>query len=435
MSLAARVGPAPDGGKHRRPRHRPGTWPPTQLQRLLAVQTLSLLADSFLSVALALYVLDSSGSPALSAATVLARMLPAVLLGALGGALVDRWDRRRLLFRVSLLRSLLVLPLLLVVVGWVPISAVLALELLRAVLAQTNGPAVGASLPVVVAPDDLPRANARIAVRKVVVQLAAPSIGAALYAGYGLAPVVLLNALLYVLAALTWLSLTEQPPPGQVAEDVLGATLTAFHLVRSDAVLRPLLTALLVSLVGLGVKLAILVPFVRQELHGSAQAVGALTSLEAAGGVVAALTFPRLLSRFGIPRLLGAGMWALPLASGSLLLSNTVAHAAPGALAAGLLLSLLTASLQVYLQTSVQVVALGRVLGIVGSTIALGALLGTALAVALSLFLDLRTVLVVAVAFELVGAAIYVRPARSRARTSRTPPAAWHAATGDRRRP
>lgn len=43
-------------------------------------------------MALALFVLDESGSPALSVATALARILPAVLFGAVGSMLVDRGE-------------------------------------------------------------------------------------------------------------------------------------------------------------------------------------------------------------------------------------------------------------------------------------------------------------------------------------------------------
>lgn len=384
----------------------PHTPPPpsrTGFRWLMLAQSLSLVGDALLGVALALYVLDASGSAALSAATALARIVPAVLFGAVGGTLVDRSDRRALLWRVTLLRALLVLPLLLVAGEWLPLWGVLALELLRALLAQLAGPAVGASLPVVVAPDDLPRANAHLAARNVVIQLAAPTLGAALYAAYGLSAVVAVNAALYGAASITWLTLPRLAPLPRSGHRVWKDTMAGFRLVRGDDILRPLLLALTLCLVGLSLELAVLVPFIRRDLRGSAESVGALTSLEAVGGLVAALTFARLHRRLGVRRLFRLGMWGMPIATTSFLLSRSVEQAVPGVMAAGFLLSLLTASLQVHLQQSVQRSHLGRVLGILGSTIAFAALLGTTTAVVLSTVLELRTVLGVAVGLELAG--------------------------------
>lgn len=378
---------------------------------LMLAQTLSLLGDSLLAVALALFVLDESGSPALSAATALARIVPAVLFSAVGGALVDRSDRRRLLWRVTLLRAVLVMPLILVVEDQLPLYAVLALELLRATLAQLTGPAVGASLPVVVAPDDLPQANAKIAARNVVVQLAAPTLGAALYAAYGLGLVVVVNAVAYLAAGLTWLTLPKLAPAPRSGNRVWADTLAGLRLVKDDDLLRPLLAALALSLVGLSLELAVLVPFIRQELQGSARSVGMLTSLEAVGGLVAAIVFTRLHHRLGIARLFKLGMWGMPIATCGFLVSRSVGQAVPGVVAAGFLLSLLTAALQVHLQQSVTRTHLGRVLGILGSTIALAAFLGTSIASALTLVVDLRIALATAVFLELAGIFVYLRTA------------------------
>ena len=374
----------------------------------MLAQSLSMLGDSLLGVALALYVLDASGSAALSAATALARIVPTLLFGAIGGTLVDRSDRRTLLWRVTLLRAGLVLPLLLVTGGWIPLSGVLALELLRALLAQLAGPAVGASLPVVVAPDDLPRANARLAARNVVIQLAAPTLGATLYAAQGLGLVVALNAGLYVIASFAWLALPRQTSVQHSGLRVWADTVAGFRIVTEDEVLRPLLASLTLSLIGLSIELAVLVPFIRRDLAGSAQSVGVLTSLEAVGALLAAITFTRLHRRAGTTRLMRFGMWGMPVATSSFLLSQSVGQAVPGVMAAGFMLSLLTASLQVHLQQAVAVTHLGRVVGILGSTIALAALLGTTTAVVLSTALELRIVLLFAIAIELTGVLAYL---------------------------
>jgi MFS family permease len=379
----------------------------------MTAQMFSQTGDQLLGVALALYVLDASGSPSLSAATALARVVPAALLGAIGGAVVDRTNRRRLLVRLSLARAVLVLPLLLVASGTLPLFAVLALELVRATVAQLTGPAAGASLPVVVAADDLPQANARLAARTVVLQLAAPTLGAVLYARYGLELAIALNAAAYLAASVAWSRLPAQAALPRGEHRLLSSTRAGYRLVRNDAVLLPLLVSLTVALVGLTLELAILVPLIRQELQGSASSVGMLTSLQAVGALLAAWVFTRLYRRLGVAPLIRIGMCGLPVATIAFLLSQEAHHAIPGVVAAGFLLSTLTASAQVYLQRSVAPSHLGRVLGIIGSTMALAAVVGTTAAIAATVALGLRGALVVALAIELAGLVLYlVRPPR-----------------------
>ena len=381
----------------------------------MAAETLSLVGDQLLAVALPLFVLDRTGSTSLTAATALVRVLPLALLGAVGGAVVDRSDRRRLLIRVSVARSVLVLPILLVVSDLLPLGLVFAVVVVLATLGQAAGPAVGASLPLVVSADDLPGANARLAARTVAVQLAAPTAGAVLYAHWGLSLVVAANALLYAAASLAWLRMPRQSAVPASANRLLGDTVAGWQLVRRDPVLRGLLAAIALSLVGLSLELSVLVPFTRDELGGSVASVGLLTSLEAAGGLMAAGLLPLLHRRLGLVRLMRLGMMGLPAATVGFLLSRNVGQAIPGVVAAGLLLTLLTAAVQVHLQRSVTPAFLGRVLGIIGSTIGLAAVVGSALAIGLASFMGLRAVLAAATAAELVGVALYVvlAPGRS----------------------
>lgn len=392
-------------------------------RRMVTAETLSLTADRLLGVALPLFVLDRTGSPALSAAAVLAQALPLALFGAVGGAVVDRADRRRVLVRASALRCLLALPMLLVVAGLVPVATVLVLAAGLATIGQVTGPAVGASLPALVPEADLPRANAQLAARNVVVSLAAPTLGAVLYGWRGLGAVVLVDALLFAAATLGFhrLSLRLPLPPRRAG--VLRETLDGVRRVRRDPVLARLLTAVALGLVGLSLELAVLVPYVRGVLEGGPASVGLLTSVEAVGGLLAATLFPRLHRRLGPRRVLSLGMAGLPVATAGLLVSGSVLHAFPGMLLAGLLLTLLTAGVRVHVQVSVERHYLGRVVGVIASVVGGAAVLGSALAIALTTVLDLRVILLVAVVIEVAGCAVHlVGQRRARLRTTKETP-------------
>ncbi len=66
-------------------------------------------------------VYERTGSATLVALTTAARVLPIVVLGPLGGVLVDRYDRRRLIIASDLTRALLMLALAAVAMTGLPI--------------------------------------------------------------------------------------------------------------------------------------------------------------------------------------------------------------------------------------------------------------------------------------------------------------------------
>jgi hypothetical protein len=273
---------------------------------------------------------------------------------------------------------------------------------------QLAGPAVGASLPAVVRPEELPSANARLAARTVFVGLLAPMIGAAVYARFGLTAVVYANVILYLLGAMVarFLQLPrivrENAGAGIVAEMTAGV-----RILFADRLLRRLLFVVTVAMFGLAVELAVLVPFVRGVLHGSSLAVGALTSVQAIGGLVGAVAVPSIARRYGPWILIQVGILGLPMSALSFLVSYRVFQAVPGVLLAGLLVTVLFAGAQTYLQIVVSSTHLGRVLGAIGSAFGLASVAGTGLAVVLTRVISLRDCFRVAAVIELLAVLIW----------------------------
>jgi MFS family permease len=374
----------------------------------MVAQTLSLVGDQLLAIALPLWVFDQTGSAAATAGAGLCRVLPLALLGAVGGAVVDRSRRRRLLVVTTALRGAAAAPLLLV--GWtaVPLAMVFGVVAVLACIGQVSGPAVGASLPAVVSPADLPRANAQLAARTVLVQLSAPALGALLYQSHGLVPVVAVNIGLYGLATLVWLALPLRVPTPSSRNRLLGDAIDGFGVVRRDAVLSRLLAAASLAFIGLSLALALLIPFVRSELRAPARAVGLLTTTEAVGALFGSCVLPALRRQRGESFLLRIGMLGLPAATVGLVISRNVVQALPGLFCAGLLLTFLTTGLQIHVQANIKGTHLGRVLGIVMTAVGLATVVGSGLALALPGVLSLRACLLVAAAIEVAGVALYL---------------------------
>src|SRR5438045_3728774 len=118
-----------------------------RLRRLLAALAVSQAGDWLYNVALLALVLDRTGSPAWAGAVVAARMLPMVVGAPFGGALVDRWDRRRILLASDWARAALMALLALVAAAGLPIVLAPLLAAAAALAGVPYPPGVAATLP------------------------------------------------------------------------------------------------------------------------------------------------------------------------------------------------------------------------------------------------------------------------------------------------
>jgi MFS family permease len=126
--------------------------------RLYSAQLISFAGDWFATVALLGLVHEFTGSSALTVGVIVAQLLTFAALSPIGGYLADRFDRKRLMVSVDLVRAVLALGLLLVrgpELVWLGFVLAAATTGLGAVFE----PASTAAVPNLVDEDDLPVAN------------------------------------------------------------------------------------------------------------------------------------------------------------------------------------------------------------------------------------------------------------------------------------
>lgn len=128
-------------------------------RRLWIGTVISLLGDWFNTIALYVLVTDLTGSPLALGAVFLTKMLPWALSAPLAGVIVDRYNRRRLMIGMDLVRAVLVLGFL-----WIdqPAEVPWLYTLLAAqvVAGAVFAPAKSASVPNITTPAELLTANA-----------------------------------------------------------------------------------------------------------------------------------------------------------------------------------------------------------------------------------------------------------------------------------
>ncbi len=125
---------------------------------LYFAQLVSYLGDWFATVALIGLILDETGSEVLAAAVFVAQVLPGLFATPIAGPAADRHDRRRLVMVVCAAQVVAASGFLLA--GTVGVGLGLAAQAAISFLGAFVAPAVGAAVPHLVEPDDLPTANA-----------------------------------------------------------------------------------------------------------------------------------------------------------------------------------------------------------------------------------------------------------------------------------
>jgi MFS family permease len=283
----------------------------------LAGQSISLLGDTSLWLALAMWAKDMTGSNGSVGVVVLCVVAPQ-LLSPLAGLLVDRVRRRPLLIAVNLASAAVVLALLLVGDRVGLLYAVAAVYGGSYTLLASGQSALLATL---VPAERLSEANALLQTVREGLRLLAPLAGAGLYAAAGGAAVAILDAATFVIAAAALAALRlREPKPEPAHEPWRRAVAAGARHVARTRPLREVLIACAIVLLVLGFS-ETLTFAIADGLHRPLSFIGVLMAVQGVGAIAGALTCARAIRREGEVRVAAAGIAVL--AAGTLLLAST----------------------------------------------------------------------------------------------------------------
>jgi MFS family permease len=287
----------------------------------IAGQGLSVVGDSALWLAMAIWVKILTGSNGAAGLTFFA-FTCGFLVAPVSGMIVDRVRRRPLLIAANLGGAALVCALLLVhgrgqvwLIYLVMFGYGAANSLITS--AQT------ALLPALVPGDLLGDANSVLQMASQGLRLITPLLGAGLLAWVGARPVILLDAGTFVVAAGSVLALRlREPRPGPAAARRPGSGRPEFsagirYITRTPA-LRRVMIAGLIAVTAFGLFETVPFAVVAQGLHRSPPFLGVLTTVQGAGALAGGALAAPVMRRAGERALVAAGLVAC--AGGALLL-------------------------------------------------------------------------------------------------------------------
>lgn len=280
----------------RRRRAVPGGRP---FHLLLVSLAASSCGDWLYNVALLALVFQRTGSPTWVALTTAARVLPMVVLGPLGGALADRYDRRRLIVVSDLTRAGLMVALAIVALTGLSIVLVPLLAALAVAAGIVQPPCVAACTARLVADEDLSRANGlRAAIGQGAV-VAGPALGALVLAASTPALAILLNALTFIASAAAITAIAPGPAfvPTRQADAELPSVLadirTGASALRGAPVAVKLIAADVLCSAVYGL-LTVTLVLVSRRVGAGTGGYGVLLGAFGAGGLIGAAVAGRI---------------------------------------------------------------------------------------------------------------------------------------------
>lgn len=256
-------------------------------------QSVSRVGDYLYDVALAWWVLQTTGSATAMGAVLICALGPTVLFLLIGGAVVDRWPRVPVMFGADLVRGMVALGLAgLAATGDLQLWQICGASLLFGVAAAFFQPAYTATVPDVTPAPFLPSANTLTILSVQLSRVAGPALAAGLVTLGGAPLAFALNGLSFVIAALCLVPLLRitSAPVGKQQASLLADIGAGFRFVTRVPWLWMSIGLYALTNVTLTGPYSVALPLlVRTQLHAGADTLGLLYGIFPLGYILGGL--------------------------------------------------------------------------------------------------------------------------------------------------
>jgi MFS family permease len=271
------------------------------------------------TVAVGVYVTQTTGKAGWTGTVAALTYAPSVLLGPIGGAIADHFDRRRYLATIALAETGLAASLAaLAATHHLSVTAVAVIVLLEGTAVAFYLPASAAMTPDLVPRDDLLGAMSLSSAQWNLGRVIGPALAGLLIAAWGLAAAFWANAASFgaVLLSLALIRVPPLPRRDASLRRVWHTIAEGVTAARRDAGIRTALLLLLATTFLVSPFIGLVPAVAIKVFHRGAAGTSALVTAQGAGAVAAALAAGPLAARIGRGRLLvGALLLVGPIAA------------------------------------------------------------------------------------------------------------------------
>ncbi|MDQ6423154.1 MFS transporter [Paenibacillus sp. LHD-117] len=370
-------------------------WRSRAFSLYFASYSISLMGNTFHSIALNLWVLQTTGSAKLMSLVLITHLAAGMLFGSVAGTIADRADKRKLMWMSDLLRFVTVgLIAICIAVPGVPFAAIILLTALTAFVGVFRTPAFQASLIEVVGKERVTQASSALTLSDNLIRIVGFALGGMAVALLGGTVAIAIDAFAFLISGLLLFAAGRFP----YAADAESAASTerkrlsfkedftaglrfvwGSPLTRAALILLPLLMFFFLSNFMLVQVMAVKVWKASPLVFGLLEACIPLGYII---GSLFLLKFDRLLKRKG-RWMMGAMAGMGPLFAAIALAGETLV-ALPLILIVGLLFSFCTTIVFILLRIGVESDMQGRVFGLFGAVTSVTPPVGLAVFSALS---------------------------------------------------
>ena len=209
---------------------------------LVTGKFMSIFANQVLTFALPLYLLYTTGSPALFGSVLGLSFFPFIVTSPIAGIMADRYKKQRIMFWLdvavtALIAMYMILSGMFAAVTPIVLMKLIALNAMQGMYTPTSQ----ACVPFLVPEDKLIRANSILETVNTVANMAAPPMAGILLAGFGLFPILTVCALCFAVTAVMDLLIRvpykKQQTSGSVVQIIKSDMAQAFRFVKKHPIL------------------------------------------------------------------------------------------------------------------------------------------------------------------------------------------------------
>jgi putative nucleotidyltransferase with HDIG domain len=363
--------------------------------RLLWIgQAISYFGDMMNTTGLAIMLYLVTHSPSMVAVGLIAKAAPTVLFGLVAGALVDRFDRQRVMILSDIARAILTLTIPVLAITWLP--GVFIVVFLVATASTLFNPAKQAILPSLVPADLLVKANSLISSSEKTMELLGFSLAGVIAAVASWQPLFIIDAATFLISAASLLGVVDrgrlEVRTVRLFEDIIEGS----RFILTNRTLRSTMALAFAAVTFGSLTFPILVVMSYGALGGGALGYGLLEAAIGAGAIVGALAAPAAMIRWRAGALILMGVIGTGLAGALTGFSRNIPAAAIFLFISGAANTLYYVSLISVTQREAPDRMLGRVMSTRFLLVQLGLLGGMALSGPLTNRLGAPLVFVVA---------------------------------------
>jgi MFS family permease len=262
-------------------------------------QVISLIGSSLTTFALGVWAYQRTGSVTLFAFITFMGLLPGILVSPFAGALVDRWDRRRVMIGAdsgAALTSLLIAGLLWA--GQLEMWHIYLIVGINSLLKAFQMPAYTAATTLMIPKDQLARASGMMQFGSAAAQITAPFLAGILFGLIGLAGIIVVDFATFLVGvtALLIVRVPSPPPTGAARRHLLREAADGLAFITARRGLLAMLIFFAIVNFGLGMAQVLFAPLVLKF------ATPVDLGLIAALGGVGLLAGSLLISAKGLPK-------------------------------------------------------------------------------------------------------------------------------------